>query len=346
MKAFEESTFLLTSGACPNLWRTYGYDSSIEYIWRSSDLVERLIFVALALMLVYTVFVVTRFFRCYYSVQRESLALLTDSTGTSQTRQKRLASALSRGVGTLKAMASAAPFLGLAGTCYGIVGGFHCLGMRAHGGIGSIWADIAGTLVTTLAGLIVAIPAAVSYNALRMRLEKFESTRSSVLLEARADSFQVAQTLPLRGRFSALPAFALIAAPVVALLIPMFALMLRSPIPVGLQVRLLKVGMSDHDSSAIVVSVVGGSTRTPRAVYVNSMETPWSELDNAIRNQLRTRPHWAVDVEGGDDVPWEWVADAIDVAHGLHAEVVLLTGAPRIDRSHLPEAKTKRAGHQ
>jgi len=326
------------------LWRTYGYDSSIEYIWRSSDLVERLIFIALALMLVYTVFVVIRFFNCYYS-WRESRALLSDSTGTSQTGQKRLVADLSRGVGTLKAIASAAPFLGLAGTCYGILGGFHGLGMRAHGGIGSIFADIVGTLVTTVAGLVTAVPAAVSYNVLRTLLEKFESDRSNVLLAARADSFQVAQTLPLRRRFSGMPAFALIAVPVLAILL-LFMLILGPRISTGLPVHLLRIGASEKDlaehiSSPIVVSVVGESPSGMSAVYVNSKEAPWNELGNTLRNQLKVRPRWIVYVEGEDGAAWQDVVNVIDVARGLHAEVVLLTAAPNVDSGRAPHVGLK-----
>jgi len=48
-------------------------------------------------------------------------------------------------------------------------------------------------------------------------------------------------------------------------------------------------------------------------------------------------------VEGGDDVEWTYVADAIDVARGLHAEVVLLTAAQQIGSERSHKAKTKRA---
>ena len=111
-------------GACPKLWRTYEYEWSIGEVWRASDWVERSIFIGLALMLVYTVFVVARFFRRYYSVRR---VFVPDSTGPSQQSQESFVVDLSRGVATLKSIASAAPFLGLAGTCYGILGGFYGL---------------------------------------------------------------------------------------------------------------------------------------------------------------------------------------------------------------------------
>lgn len=163
---------------------TYGYEWSTGNIWRWSDWAERSIFIALALMLGYTVFVVVRFSRHYYVACRESCALLPDTIHASQLGHKRLVAELGRGLGTLKSIAAAAPFLGLAGTCYGILVGFYGFGIHKNGGIGSIVADIGGALVTTAAGLIVAIPAAVSYNVVRMCLGKFESSRSSTLLAA------------------------------------------------------------------------------------------------------------------------------------------------------------------
>jgi hypothetical protein len=303
--------------------------------------VECLIFIGLALMLVYTVFIAGRFFRRYFLARGE---FLIDSTPESLRIRKNLVAELSRGVGTLKSIAAAAPFLGLAGTCYGILGGFYGLGRMKYAGLGSLLADIAATLVTTVAGLVVAVPAAVSYNVLRTCLERFESSRSNLLLEAMSRPYGLAQTLPLRRRFSGFPAFALIGAPVLAILIPMFMLLESSRRhPVGLHVHLLKMGVSDHDSGAIVIRVIGTGTSGPSVVFVNSKATPWNELGNTLRSQLEVRPHWIVYVEGGNDVAWQDVANAIDVARGLHAEVVLLPAETKIESSRGRGAKTKKA---
>jgi hypothetical protein len=319
----------------------YEYEWSIGDIWRWSDWVERSIFVALALMLGYTAFVVVRFSRRYYLAHRESCALFPDSIGASQPGHKRLVAELSRGVGTLRAIAAAAPFLGLAGTCYGMLEGFYGLGYQKYSGIGSIVADIGGALVATAAGLIVAIPAAVCYNVLRTRLEKFESNRSSTLLDTAPRSYGFAQTLPLRSRFSGFPAFALIVAPILALLMPMFALMLHSLVPMGLPVHLLKMSVGDHDLPLIIVSVVATNGRDRPLLYVNSKETSWDELGNTLRGQLEVRPRWIVYVEGEDEASWQDVADVIDVARGLHAEVVLLRATPGTDSRHSRKARLR-----
>jgi MotA/TolQ/ExbB proton channel family len=292
-------------------------------------------------MLGYTVFVVVRFSRLYYLARHESCALLPDSVRASRPGYKRLVAGLSRGVETLKSIAAAAPFLGLAGTSYGILEGFYRLGYTKYSGVGSIAADIGGALVTTAMGLIVAGPAAVSYNVLRTRLEKFES-RPSGLLEAVPRSYGLAQTLSLRGRFSGMPAFALIAAPILGILIPLFALILRPPTPVGLPVHVLKISSRDHDLPTIIVSVIATNGSVGSVLYVNSQETSWDELGNTLRRQLEVRPHWVVYVEGEDYASWQDVENVIDVARGLHAEVVLLTAAPRIDSSRRSKAKTRK----
>jgi MotA/TolQ/ExbB proton channel family len=314
-----------------------GYQSTVEIIWRASDLVECAIFLGLALMLACTVFVTVRFFRRYTLARGESCAPLVDSASASEQGKKNLAADLSRGVEALQSIAFAAPFLGLAGTCYGIL----CLFVRISNGklfsTSAISFELSTALVATAAGIIVAVPAAISYNILRMCLEKFESSRSSRPLEATPRTYGFAQTLLLRRRFSRMPAFALIGVPVLAIL-SFFAFFQRF-VPLGLPVRIMEIGVSDRDSEPIIISVVDRSASIP-ALYVNSKEIPWSELGNTLRRQLKARPHWTVYVEGGSDVPWHLIAYPIDVARGLHAEVVLLTARPKIDSVH-PAHKAK-----
>jgi hypothetical protein len=253
--------------------------------------------------------------------------------------QKVLLADLSRGVGTLKAIASAAPFLGLAGTSYGIL----CLFAR-----GLFWSyewsplQTSAALVATASGLIVAVPAAISYNILRICLQRFENKDFGTLLEAAPRSYGFAQTLLLRDRFSGLPEFALIGAPVLALLIPMFALMLVPAIPVGLPVHIVKISSRDYDLPPIIVGVIVANGTGHPLLYVNSKETSWDELGNTLRSRLEVRPRWIVYVAGGDRVSWADVANAIDVARGLHAEVVLLTAPPRSTPSRSSKWKSKK----
>lgn len=293
-------------------------------------------------MLGYTAFVVVRFSRRYYLARRESRAFLAGSIRSPEQGHKSLVAELGRGVGTLKAIASAAPFLGLAGTSYGVLAGFYRLGYTKFGGIGWFVANIGSALVAAAAGLMVAIPAAASYNFVRMLLAKFESRRSGTLVAGAPCSYGFAQTLGLRRRFSGFPAFALIAAPVLGILVPMVMLMLRSPISTGLPVHLSKVGAADPDSSRVIIRVISTNRGVPPLLYVSSKETTWDELGNALRGQLKGRPHWIVYVEGASEVAWADVAKAIDVARGLHAEVVLLPVTPDRISSKAPDVRLKR----
>jgi hypothetical protein len=333
-----------TPGACLKLWLTYEYEWSIGYIWRWSDWVERCIFIGLALVLGYTVFVVVRFSRRYYLARGEFCAFAANSIGASQRSHTTLIAELSRGVGTLKSIASAAPFLGLAGMDYGILAALFRGYTGSRGSLLALFSmEMAGALAATAAGLLVATPAAVSYNALRTLIETFESRCSSAVFDAASRSYGFAQHLPLQRRFSGLPPFALIGAPVLGMLVPFFALFQRFQIPMGLSVRPLKIAVSDHNSGAIIITVTGASVRSPSAVYVNSKETPWDELGHTLRSQLEVRPRWIVYVEGGEDVGWADVTKAIDVARGLHAEVMLLTATPNIDASLVRAAKRAKA---
>ncbi len=77
---------------------------------------------------------------------------------------------LSRGLTWLAVMGSVSPLLGLMGTVIGITNTF--LGITASGStnIGAVAPGVAEALVTTVAGLAVAIPAVIAYNHFVARL--------------------------------------------------------------------------------------------------------------------------------------------------------------------------------
>lgn len=77
---------------------------------------------------------------------------------------------LSRGLTWLAVVASVSPLLGLLGTVIGIMNAF--LGITATGStnIGAVAPGVAEALITTVAGLFVAIPAVIGYNHFVSRL--------------------------------------------------------------------------------------------------------------------------------------------------------------------------------
>ena len=70
---------------------------------------------------------------------------------------------------------SAAPFIGLFGTVWGIMASFHDIGMRGSASLAVVAPGISEALVATAAGLAVAIPAVVAYNFFANRLVEIEN---------------------------------------------------------------------------------------------------------------------------------------------------------------------------
>lgn len=75
----------------------------------------------------------------------------------------------------LSTTASAAPFLGLLGTVWGIMSSFLSMGAQGSASIEVVGPGIAEALVTTIAGLAAAIPALVGYNLLVRQVHRKET---------------------------------------------------------------------------------------------------------------------------------------------------------------------------
>lgn len=73
----------------------------------------------------------------------------------------------------LATIAAAAPFIGLFGTVMGIIEAFHGLGTAGAATLRAVAPGISEALITTAAGLFVAIPAVVGYNQLTAQLREF-----------------------------------------------------------------------------------------------------------------------------------------------------------------------------
>lgn len=73
----------------------------------------------------------------------------------------------------LATIAQVAPFIGLFGTVMGIIDAFHGLGSAGAATLRAVAPGISEALITTAAGLVVAVPAVVGYNQLTARLRDF-----------------------------------------------------------------------------------------------------------------------------------------------------------------------------
>jgi biopolymer transport protein TolQ len=69
-------------------------------------------------------------------------------------------------IGLLASISSSSPFLGLLGTVWGIMNSFLSIGAKGNATLTTIAPGIAEALVTTVGGLLVAIPALLFYNYL------------------------------------------------------------------------------------------------------------------------------------------------------------------------------------
>jgi len=73
----------------------------------------------------------------------------------------------------LATIAAIAPFIGLFGTVMGIMDAFHGLGTAGAATLRAVAPGISAALITTAAGLAVAIPAVIGYNQLTAQLREF-----------------------------------------------------------------------------------------------------------------------------------------------------------------------------
>ena len=76
-------------------------------------------------------------------------------------------------MGLLATAVTAAPFLGLLGTVWGVMEAFS--GMAATGSpmLSAVAPGISGALLTTVVGLLVALPSSIGYNMLSNKIRRF-----------------------------------------------------------------------------------------------------------------------------------------------------------------------------
>lgn len=82
---------------------------------------------------------------------------------------------LEKSVDWLATSASAAPFVGLFGTVWGIMTSFQNIGAMGSASLAVVAPGISEALIATALGLAVAIPAAVGYNYLVARIKKIST---------------------------------------------------------------------------------------------------------------------------------------------------------------------------
>jgi hypothetical protein len=289
-------------------------------------LLRRLDVIVLALMLARVLAIVGHAAYRYHSIRR--------SPATDTNSRKMVAAELRQRLYILRSIVQNAPFLGLAGSCVGILDSFTGIGMQRGTALAIISMNLGRALITSAAALLVTVPAIWSRNYLRTLLDllKIEISGSGhETIRQRRQCVGVAQSLPLKKQFSGLPSSPVTVAPCLALVIVSFITFSSFGVPRGLWVGLLRPGgpaaREEYFTSDPVVIVVGMSVDGIPVLYVNSKKTPWDELRNTVRGELELRPRRVAYVEAESGVRWTDVVDVIDIV-GLDATLVLSTIKP------------------
>ncbi len=89
-------------------------------------------------------------------------------------------------IGLLATLVSLSPFLGLFGTVWGVMMAFCGIAAAGRADFTALAPGVAGALLTTVAGLIVAIPSLIGYNALTASIRSF-----TVIMDNFVESFLV-----------------------------------------------------------------------------------------------------------------------------------------------------------
>ncbi|HUX44431.1 MAG TPA: MotA/TolQ/ExbB proton channel family protein [Terracidiphilus sp.] len=98
---------------------------------------------------------------------------MTPLERSAQTASSESITSLERRMSWLATIAATSPFVGLFGTVMGVIDAFHGLGTAGAATLRAVAPGMAEALITTAAGLFVAVPAVVAYNQLNARIRTF-----------------------------------------------------------------------------------------------------------------------------------------------------------------------------
>jgi len=120
---------------------------------------------------------------------------------SAQTAASESITALERRMTWLATIASTSPFVGLFGTVMGVIDAFHGLGTAGAATLRAVAPGISEALITTAAGLFVAVPAVVAYNQFTARIRVLASATDDFCREL----LNSLEEIPERGARSAPP---------------------------------------------------------------------------------------------------------------------------------------------
>lgn len=294
---------------CSDPWKIYVCEWSIRYLWRWMNWLGRVDVIVLALMLAYIVAVAIRVSCRYHSARRAG------TIDSARRCRSNLVADLRIEANSLKSIASTAPYLGLVGTCAGILSASEFSGsiaMERHAFEAMMASRIAAALVTSGAAILVAVAATCFHNYFCTRIELLGSEVVNEAIEQGSRSFRVAQRLALTSRFSQVPAFALIAAPGLAMLVVAYTPFFAPRDPTGFDIEIASVHCKYDGDRLIVLHVTDAGK-----VFLNQEQEDWNSLPSRLSEIYSMRVHRTLHLFADDGVPFQTVADAIDIAKNV-----------------------------
>ncbi len=302
------------------MWPMYGGEGewSISYFWYWLNWIARLDVFVLALMLTYVIAVFSRAFYRYHFAPR------AQGSDSPSREYREFIGELSIKAGSIKAIASAAPYVGLVGTCFGISSVFRGFAMEKHM-VQIIETSIAAvSLVPTAAGILVAVPATCFHNYLRTRIELLRSAVCTGAL--------VSQKFPLTKQFSKVPAFALIAAPLLAILVAGYLTFasFRPPSGFGIQLTSAYYEQSgDHRFAALHLT-------SAAKLFINSEQQDWSGLAGHLSKIYGTDVYRSLCLLADEGVPFQRVANVLDTVENTPYKNHVWLATPQSPQCLLP----------
>lgn len=314
---------LLTPDDCYP-WQPGGCEWTIRFLWRWTSSFGRLDVIVLALMLAYLLTVVMYVYSRSYVARR--------ARGTESAGRRTLAAVLNIEMGSLKSIAATAPYLGLVGTCEGILSAFGGLGMQKDAAMAMIETRLGLALIPTAAAIPVAVLATCSYNYLRTRID-FLVAEISDERQRRGQRFRGARRFSPARRFSKLPAFGLVAGPVLAIAIMGCMTFASFHTPTGLYVRLLAHTSPSEcgDSDVIVLQLLND-----RSFSINSERVPIEYLSRRLREIFRSRAERILLVRADPEVSFQEVVKAIGISHDAVSNLYVALLTPATEKEPCP----------
>ncbi len=305
-------------------WQAGGCEWTIRSLWRWMSSFGRYDVIVLVLMLIY-VFAVIIHVCCRYYLARHARA--DDSAS-----RRKLAAFLSSEMRSLKSIALTAPYLGLAGTCVGILSALGGGGMQRDAFRVVVATRMAAAVITTAAGIPVAVLATCFYNYLRTRIDLLER---EVFDEGqhRGRHFRGFRRFPPTKPFSELPVFGLVAAPGLAILIAGYMTFASFHKPMGLYVKLLAHTSSSEcgDSDVIVLQLLND-----RSFRINSERVPIEYLSGRLREIFRSRAARILLVRADPEVSFQEVVTAIGISDDAVSNLYVALLTPETEKEPCP----------